>query len=93
MWLTKQNMDEFSVPQNKFVEKSRNNKHGGGVGMYVNQSYQFTERAGLSRNLESVMEAQFIELNYKPSNILIGVIYRPPNDNYKLYDNLQTLLK
>ena len=39
------------------------------------------------------MGAQFIELNYKPSYILIGVIYRPPNDNYNLYDNLQTLLK
>ena len=93
MWLTKQNMDEFSVPQNKFVRKSRNNKRGGGVGVYVNQSYQFTERADLSRNLDSVMDAQFIELNYKPSYILIGVIYRPPNDNYNLYDNLQTLLK
>ena len=70
-------MDEFSVPQYKFVGQSRNNKHGGGVGMYVNQSHQFTERADLSRNLDGIMEAQFIELNYKPSNILIGVIYRP----------------
>ena len=50
-------MDEFSVPQNKFVGKSRNNERGGGVGVYVNQSYQFTERADLSRNLDSVMEA------------------------------------
>ena len=33
-----------------------------------------SEREDLSRNLDSVMEAQFIELNYKPSNILIGVI-------------------
>ena len=86
-------MDEFSVPRYKFVGMSRSNKHGREVGMYVNQSYQFTERADLSRNLDSVMEAQFIELNYKPSNILIGVFYSPPNDNYKLYDNLQTLLK
>ena len=31
--------------------------------MYVNQSYQFTERADLWRNLDSAMEAQFIELN------------------------------
>ena len=86
-------MDEISVPQNKLVAKSKNNKHGGGVGVYVNQSYQFTERADLSRNLDSVMDAQFIELNYKPSYILIGVIHRPPNDNYNLYDNLQTLQK
>ena len=32
------------------------------------------------------MEAQFIELDYKPSYILIGVIYRPPNDNYNLFE-------
>ena len=60
------------------TKTKKKNKHGGGVGMYVNQSYQFTERADLSRNLDSVMDAQFIELNYKPSYILIGVIYRPP---------------
>ena len=86
-------MDKFSVPQNKFVGKSTNNKHGGGVGVYVNQSYQFTETADLSRNLDSVMEAQFIELNYKPSYILIGVIYRPRNDNYSLFEkNLFVIL-
>ena len=54
--------------------------------MYVNQSYQFTERADLSRNLDCIMEAQFIELDYKPSYTLIDVIYRPPNDNYNLYE-------
>ena len=64
-------MDEFSVPQNKFVGQSRNNKHGGGVGVYVNQSYQFTERADLSRDLDCIMAAQFIELNCKPSYIFI----------------------
>ena len=63
MSLIKQNMDEFSFPHYKFFGQSRNNKHGAGVGVYVNQSYQFTERADLSRNLDSEMEAQFIELN------------------------------
>ena len=71
-------MDEFSVPRYKFVGQSRNNKHGGGVGAYVDQSYLLTERADLSRNLDCRIEAQFIELNYKPSYILIGVIHRPP---------------
>ena len=64
-------MDEFSVPQYKFVGQSRNNKHCGGAGVYVNQSYQFTERADLSRNLDSVMEAQFIELNSTWSYALV----------------------
>ena len=79
-------MDEFSVPRYKFVGQSRNNKHGGGVGVYVDQSYLLTERSGLSRNLDCRKEPQFIKLNYKPSYILIGVIYRPPNDNYNLFE-------
>ena len=79
-------MDEFSDPWYKFVGQSRNNTHGGGVGVYVDQSYLLTERADLSRNLDCRIEAQFIELNYKPSYILIGVIHRPPNDNYNLFE-------
>ena len=85
-------MDEFSVSHYKFIGQSRNNKHGGGVGVYVNQSYQFTERADLSRNLDCIMEAQFIELNYKLSYILIGVIYTPPNDNYNLFEKKNYLV-
>ena len=55
-------MNEFSVPRYKFVGQSRNNKHGGGVGLYVDQSYLLTERADLSRNLDCRIEAQFVEL-------------------------------
>ena len=40
----------------------------------------------MSKNLDSIKEAKFIELNYKPSYILIGVIYRPPNNNYNLFE-------
>ena len=93
-WLTKHNMDECSIPRYKFVGQSRNNKHGGGVGMYVNKSHQFTVRTDLSINLENSIEAQFIELNHNPNNILIGVIYRPPNEHYKLFeDNLSDVLQ
>ena len=42
------------------------------------ETFLLTERADLSRNLDCRIEAQFIELNYKPSYILIGVIHRPP---------------
>ena len=78
-WLTKDSLDEFTIPQYKFVGQTRNKRHGVGIGMYVNQSYQFTIRTDLSVNQEDIIEAQFIELNCQSNNILIGVIYRPPN--------------
>ena len=57
-------MDQFSIPRYKFVGQWRNNKHGRGVGVYVDQSYLLTctERADLSRNLDCRIEAQFVEL-------------------------------
>lgn len=49
MRLTKQNMDEFSVPRYKFVGMSEITNMVEKL-EYVNQSYQFTEREDLSRN-------------------------------------------
>ena len=63
-------MDEFSIQGYNFVGQTRNNKHGGGVGVYVNKLHQFTERTDLSMNIENIIEAQFIELKEKPQNIL-----------------------
>ena len=37
-------------------------------------------------NIENIIEAQFIELKENPQNILIGVIYRPPNEHYDLFE-------
>ena len=65
--------DDFLVSWYKTDGQLRYNKHSGEIEMYVNQSYQFTERADLSMNLntDSRIEIQFIEHNYKPSNIFI----------------------
>ena len=69
MWLTKQNMDEFSVPWYKFVGMSEiTNIVEKLECMLINLTSSQKEKICLG------MEAQFIELNYKPSNILIGVI-------------------
>ena len=63
----------------------RTNKQGGGVGLYINKSYQFRERADLAVNIEEVIESQFIELTTKPNNVIIGIIYRPPNEKLDLF--------
>lgn len=93
-WLTKDNLYDFPMPHYRFVGQVRNTKHGGGIAMYTNQLYQFTERNDLSIIMENIIEAQFIEINMPTKNILIGTIYRPPNDTYKQFeDKLSAILQ
>lgn len=89
-WLAKDTLTDFPLPN------YRDTKRGGGVGLYVNKSLQFTERKDLSMNIENTIKAQFIEINSHLNNIIIGVIYRPPSDAYdqfeeKLLDVLQII--
>ena len=83
-WLNSNNVNDFPLNQYSFVGRVRNHKIGGGVGLYVNQSYQYRERHDLSINVDDVIESQFIELT-TPDNIIVGVIYRPPNYNLELF--------
>ena len=65
-----------------FVHKSRENRFGGGVGLYVSSNLNFKFRCDLDFSLPNVAESLFIEI-VKPQgkNIVAGVIYRPPNQN------------
>ena len=67
------------------LERLGRTTHGGGVGLYVNCSYQFRERDDLAVNIDDVIESQFIELTSKPKNTLIGIIYRPPNSRIEQF--------
>lgn len=84
-WLNNENIDDFPVPQYSFTGKVRQHKQGGGVGLYVNQSYKYKERNDLVLNVEDIIESTFIELSVKPDDIIIGIIYRPPNDKFEQF--------
>ena len=44
--------------------------------------------------MDNIIEAQFIEINMPTKNILIGIIYRPPKDTYKQFeDKLSAILQ
>ena len=60
----------------------------------MNEEYQFKERTDLTLNVEDVIESQFIEIETKPSNIIVGIIYRPPNNKFNAFkDSLHDLLQ
>ena len=85
-WLNNENINDFPLTKYNFVGKARDHKQGGGVGLYVKQSCQYRERHDLSVNNDDIIESQFIELT-KPKNLIVGVIYRPPNDKLELFKN------
>jgi len=65
-----------------FVHKSRENRCGGGVGLYVSSNLNFKLRSDLDFSEPNVAESLFFEI-VKPQgkNIVTGVIYRLPNQN------------
>ena len=58
---------------------------GGGVGLYLTKQLRFKTRADLNLNNETA-ESLFIEIvNPRGKNIIVGVIYRPPNMDVNLF--------
>ena len=66
-----------------FVSNSRSQSRGGGVGLYVNCSLNFTMRSDLTIMHEKIFESLFIEIESNNSTMICGVIYRPPSKNSK----------
>ena len=69
-----------------FVFKNRSFKSGGGVGLYVSNDLNFKIREDIRVPNEEVMEPWFIEiLRPQGKNIIVGIIYRPPNQGADIF--------
>ena len=91
-WLNASNQDTFSLSGYKFISQIRNEKIGGGVGIFVNIDLPYKLRPDLCR-MTSYIECLFIEIPQKgKNNIFIGCIYRPPNTDISLFNSEIVLL-
>ena len=87
-WLNDNNMDCYTLNEHEFFGSNRPNKRGGGVGLYISKQLKFKSRNDLDKNVEDTIETKFIEIiNDNGKNIIIGVIYRPPNNNFDTFKN------
>ena len=87
-WLNDNNMDCYTLNEHKFFGSNRPNKRGGGVGLYISKQLKFKSRNDLDKNVEDTIETKFIEIiNDNGKNIIIGVIYRPLNNNFDTFKN------
>ena len=88
-------IDTFNIPNYSFLCKSHSSKRGGGVGIYINKTYNYKERTDLSIFYNGIFESIFVEIETKNfEKTLIGVIYRPPEySNIDLFNEyIQTIL-
>jgi len=81
-WLKDTTVNNFYHPGYKAENSYRTNKAGGGVSLLINESKEYVVRTDLCVYNECT-ESLFIEMqnSKKKTNIIIGVVYRPPNTN------------
>ena len=92
-WLNS-NSHLFDLPGFEFVCRNRQNRVGGGVGLYISNKFEYIIHEELNVT-NDVLESLFVELiNPNGKNILIGVIYRPPRSNLDAFlTNMQNLVQ
>ena len=82
-WLNSNSPQLFHLQNYELIRADRAHGKGGGVGIYVHDQLKFKRRHDL--HIDGT-EDLFIEItNNKDRNIIIGTIYRPPNNGIDLF--------
>ena len=89
-WLNDNDSDLYGLYGYKVIGHHRVNRAGGGVAVCVQDHVCFKERPDLSHFSEDC-ESVFIEVEkghqQQSSNVIIGVIYRPPNHDISSFND------
>ena len=95
-WLKDHDSQLYNLPGYSLIENHRIGQNGGGVGIFVKSNVEYYERSDLTYMTEHC-ETIFIELDKDSlcmqKNIIVGVIYRPPNsDAYTFIETMKNIL-
>ena len=95
-WLQTDTCDLYMLEGYNFVEKHRESRSGGGVGLFIDESISFIKRDDLSMFDEYIqcvsVEAEKHVLKTS-KNVVISVIYRPPNTDVRIFiDKMNIML-
>ena len=83
----------YPIPGYNLVSNSRLDKRGGGVAMYIPSHFDYQVHHGLNA-MSNLLETLFVEILIPGRrNIVLGVVYRPPQGNISLFmSELQDML-
>ena len=88
-WLKEYNVDRPVLDGYKAVHKYRPLRSGGGVSIFIQDSLEYFTREDLCHQNNSI-ESVFIEIDKhqsgKDRNVIIGVVYRPPNSDINMFN-------
>ena len=89
-WLNESEHELFDIQDYTCTFISRNEKRGGGVGLYVKNKYTFKLLGNISKCNKiypnNTVDSVFIEVdNGKQKNVIIGCIYNPPGNAFNNY--------
>ena len=78
-WLNSNSPDMFNIPNYHMLHVDRKNGRGGGVALYIHSIFRYKLRSDIY--IDGIENA-FIEIDNKSGkNIIVGILYRPPNNN------------
>lgn len=88
-WLKEKPVDYFLLDGYTMEHKNRNGKGGGGVCLYIKNDIKYKVRDDLAKiNHPANVESLFIEIERpKSKNIVVGVLYRPPDQDLKEFND------
>ena len=92
-WLKDHNADRYGLSGYNAIHKYRSTRAGGGVSIFIQDDIEFFCRDDLCYQNDTI-ETVFIEIDKdnvgKEKNVIIGVIYRPPNTDIAEFNRYMT---
>ena len=87
-WLNDENAGLYKIEGYNMETAYRTTRKGGSVSLYIAESVNYTLRTDLGVFSE-IMESRFLEIDKNSinstRNVVIGVIYRPPNSDIDVF--------
>lgn len=95
-WFSTNNVHCYGLDNYAIESNYRNDRSGGGVSLFIKSCIEYTCRTDLDINDKNI-ESIFVEINKDAfafsKNVIVGVIYRPPNTNMASFiDKLSSIL-
>ena len=91
-WANESNKLLFNLPGYNCIMKPRSDKIGGGVALYIRDDLSFTARSDLCLINCDDVDSAFIQLCIGKCNFIVGIVYRPPDQNLPVFNTAYSML-
>ena len=80
----------YDLPNYTSNHQKRSDRKGGGVSVYIHNSFNVKTRSDLSTNYGDIESLTLEIISEKTRNTIVSVLYRPPNGHFEHFENFLT---